>query len=249
MNVLIFKFSNHQISKLMTGSVFLIPTFLYDNAIETIPAYVLDAVKQCQVFFVENERTARRHLKQLWREMVIDNYQWFTIHKAEAEVQEGFFQTLKQGKNIGIISEAGCPGIADPGQLLVDVAQKMGAVVKPLVGPSSILLALMASGMNGQKFQFNGYLPIDNQERKTAIKELENESARKKSSQIFIETPFRNNKLVQELIQTCKPQTKLCIAVDITAPTESIVTKPMNEWKKKVPDIHKRLAIFILYAD
>ena len=139
-----------------TGNVYLIPSFLYDDAIETIPAYVVEVVKNCQVFFVENERSARRYLKKLWREMVIDDYQWFTIHKAEQEVQDQFIRLSKEGKNIGIISEAGCPGIADPGQILVEAAQKINATIKPLVGPSSILLALMASGMNGQCFQFNG---------------------------------------------------------------------------------------------
>jgi 16S rRNA (cytidine1402-2'-O)-methyltransferase len=232
----------------MTGSVFLIPTFLYDHAIETVPPYVLDSVKQCQAFFVENERTARRHLKLLWREMVIDDYKWFTIHKAENEVLQIFKQLLKEGKNIGIISEAGCPGIADPGQVLVHAAQKVGSLVKPLVGPSSILLALMASGMNGQHFQFTGYLPIENGERRTALKELENESAKKNCTQIFIETPYRNNQLIKQLTETCKPQTQLCIAVDITAPTETIVTKTIAEWKKQLPDIHKRLAIFLLYS-
>ena len=232
----------------MTGSVFLIPTFLYDQAIETIPTYVLNAVKQCQVFFVENERTARRHLKLLWREMVIDDYKWFTIHKAEDEVQKSFTSLLKEGKNIGIISEAGCPGVADPGQLLVNEAQKMGATIKPLVGPSSILLALMASGMNGQLFQFSGYIPIDVNERRTAIKELEIDSAKRNCTQIFIETPYRNNQLVKQILETCKAQTRLCIAVDLTSPTESIVTKTIAEWKKSLPDIHKRLAIFLLHG-
>jgi 16S rRNA (cytidine1402-2'-O)-methyltransferase len=232
----------------MPSTVYLIPTFLHEEAIETIPPYVLDAVKQCQVFFVENERSARRYLKRLWREMVIDDYGWFATHKAEHEVQQNFRQLLQQGKNIGIISEAGCPGVADPGQLLVHVAQKNGAIVKPLVGPSSILLALMASGMNGQKFQFNGYLPIDGNERKNALKELEDESARKNCTQIFIETPYRNNQLLRDVASQCKPQTQLCIAVDITAPSEFIQTKSVGEWKKEVPDIHKRLAIFLLHA-
>ncbi|WP_207496167.1 SAM-dependent methyltransferase [Aridibaculum aurantiacum] len=232
----------------MSSTVFLIPTVLHEDAPETIPPYVLDAVKQCQVFFVENERSARRYLKKLWREMVIDDYQWFTIHKAEAEVQQQFRQLLQQNKTIGIISEAGCPGVADPGQLLVNVAQKAGALVKPLVGPSSILLALMASGMNGQQFQFHGYLPIDGNDRKQAIKELELESAKKKCTQIFIETPFRNNQLIKDIVAHCKPQTQLCIAVDITAPAETIVTKTINDWNKQLPDIHKRLAIFLLLA-
>lgn len=232
----------------MSGIVFLIPTFLADQAVETIPPYVLDAVKQCQVFFVENERTARRHLKLIWREMVIDDYKWFTIHKAEEEVQQAFLRLLKEGKDIGILSEAGCPGVADPGQLLVNVAQRAGAIVKPMVGPSSILLALMASGMNGQKFQFSGYLPIDNNERKTALTELENESAKKNCTQIFIETPYRNNQLIKQILDTCKPQTELCIAIDITASSETIVTKTISEWKKNLPDFHKRLGIFLLYA-
>lgn len=232
----------------MNGTVFLIPAVLYDQAVETIPSYVLDAVKQCTVFFVENERTARRQLKSLWREMVIDEYKWVTIHKAEPEVQQTFIQLLKEGNNIGIISEAGCPGIADPGQFLVHTAQQAGAIVKPLVGPSSILLALMASGMNGQRFEFTGYLPIDNVERKAVIKELENESEKKDCTQIFIETPYRNNQLIKQLAETCKPSTQLCIAVDLTAITETIVTKSIHEWKKQLPDIHKKLAIFLLYS-
>jgi 16S rRNA (cytidine1402-2'-O)-methyltransferase len=232
----------------MPGTVFLIPTFLYDQAVETIPNYVLDAVKQCEVFFVENERTARRHLKLLWREMVIDDYRWFSIHKAEEEVRQTFTQLLQEGRNIGIMSEAGCPGVADPGQILVNAAQNVGAVVKPLVGPSSILLALMASGLNGQCFQFVGYLPIDNLERKAQLKELENESAKKNCTQIFIETPYRNNQLIKQIAEICKPQVRLCIAVDITGPSESITTKRLQEWKKQMPDIHKRLAIFLLNA-
>ncbi len=230
------------------GKVFLIPTVLHEEALETIPTYILDAVKDCQIFFVENEKTARRFLKKIWKEMVIDDYQWFAIHKAEEEVKQQFIQLLKQGKNIGIISEAGCPGVADPGQILVDTAQHIHATVKPLVGPSSILLALMASGMNGQNFQFIGYLPIDSLERKNAIKELENYSHKKNSTQIFIETPYRNNQLIKELLATCREETKLCIAVDITASSESIKTKTIKEWKTSVPDFHKRLAIFLLHS-
>lgn len=230
------------------GTVYLIPTFLHEDALEVLPAYLLDAVKNCSVFFVENEKSARRYLKKLWREMVIDDQQWFAIHKAETEVQQAFKQLLLQGKNIAIISDAGCPGVADPGQILVNVAQQNGAVVKPLVGPSSILLALMASGMNGQQFQFNGYLPIDNVERKNAIKNLENYSAKNNCTQIFIETPYRNNQLIKEMLAACKDTTQLCIAVDITAPSEFIKTKTIAQWKKESVDIHKRLAIFLLMA-
>lgn len=231
------------------GSVYLIPTFLHEEALEVIPAYVLDVVKNCTVFFVETEKSARRYLKKLWPQMVIDNYQWYTIHKAEWDVHKAFEKHLLDGENIAIISEAGCPGVADPGQILVGIAQQMGAVVKPLVGPSSILLALMASGMNGQQFQFNGYLPIDNLERKSAIKNLETQSVKNKCTQIFIETPYRNNLLITELIKACKPTTQLCIAVDITAPTESIQTKTMLQWRTAPVDIHKRLAIFLLFAN
>ena len=230
------------------GNVYLIPTVLHEDALETIPVYILDAVKDCQIFFVENEKTARRFLKKLWKEMVIDDYQWFTIHKAEQEVKQQFIQLLKQGKNIGIISEAGCPGVADPGQILIDAAQQINAAVKPLVGPSSILLALMASGMNGQGFQFIGYLPIDTTERKNSIKQLEADSHKRNCTQIFIETPYRNNPLIKELLQSCREETRLCIAVDITAASETIITKTIKEWKQSIPDIHKRLAIFLLHA-
>lgn len=231
-----------------SGKVYLIPTVLHEEAIETIPAYILDAVKNCTVFFVENEKTARRFLKKLWKEMVIDDYQWFTIHKAEEDVKRQFIKLLQQGKNIGIISEAGCPGVADPGQILIDAAQQINATVKPLVGPSSILLALMASGMNGQNFQFVGYLPIDSLERKNRIKELESDSRKRNCTQIFIETPYRNNQLIKEIVQTCADETKFCIAVDITATAETIQTCSIKQWKEQMPDIHKRLAIFLIHA-
>ncbi|MBO9635892.1 MAG: SAM-dependent methyltransferase, partial [Chitinophagaceae bacterium] len=194
----------------MTSSkIYLIPSFLHESATQTIPAYVTDAVRNCQCFFVENERSARRFLKQLWKEMVIDDYQWFTIHKAEEEVQQAFSDMLKQNKNIGIISEAGCPGVADPGQLLIGVAQRAGATVMPLVGPSSILLALMGSGMNGQQFRFNGYLPIDAGQRIKALKDLESGSARHHCTEIFIETPYRNNQLVETILKTLHPITPI----------------------------------------
>lgn len=231
-----------------TPVVYLIPTVLYENVNETIPSYIINSVNKCDVFFVENERTARRYLKSIWKEIVIDNYEWFSIHKAEDEVKQAFLQKLAEGKNIGIISEAGCPGIADPGQILVMAAQEKGIKVQPLVGPSSILLALMASGMNGQQFSFLGYLPIDSTDRKKAIKTLENASASEPATKIFIETPYRNNQLVQQLLDTCKPNTKLCIAVNITATDESIVTKTISQWKKTIPELHKKPAIFLIQA-
>lgn len=231
-----------------SGKVYLIPTVLHEDALETIPNYILDAVKQCEAFFVENDKTARRFLKKIWKEMIIDDYQWFIIHKAEEDVKKQFLNILQSGKNIGIISEAGCPGVADPGQILIMAAQQANIAVKPLVGPNSILLALMASGMNGQCFQFHGYLPIDTIERKKKLKELESDSLKNNCTQLFIETPYRNNQVIKDLLQACRDETRICIAVDITAPSETIRTKTIKKWKQEIPDIHKRLAIFLLHA-
>jgi 16S rRNA (cytidine1402-2'-O)-methyltransferase len=225
--------------------VYLVPSLLAEEGLAAIPSYISDAIKECQVFFAENERTTRRYFKQLWKEMVIDDHEWFTIGDDTTPL---FKQKLKENKTIGIISEAGCPGVADPGQALIAIAQEMDAVIKPLVGPSSILLALMASGMNGQQFRFVGYLPIDNQARTRAIKELEVEAAKKNCTQIFIETPYRNNQLIEALAKICNPSTRLCIAVDITGDREWIKTKTIADWQKNKPDIHKRPAIFLLYA-
>jgi 16S rRNA (cytidine1402-2'-O)-methyltransferase len=230
------------------STIYLVPSVLDETATHTIPAYIIDAVKDCQVIFAENERTARRFLKSINREIVIDDYEWFTIHKAEEEQKNSFRLKIQEGKNIAIISEAGCPGIADPGQVLVEVAQQMNATVKPLVGPSSILLALMASGMNGQQFEFVGYLPIDSNERIKQIKELELNSQKKKSTQVFIETPYRNNQLIESLLKTCKPSTKICIAAELTGPNEYIKTRTVAEWKKEKTDLHKKPVIFLLYA-
>lgn len=232
----------------MNPVIYLIPTVLEESATESIPPYVIEAVKNCQVIFAENERTARRFLKKMDRDIVIDDYEWFTIHKAEAELVKNFKQKITAGKNIAVISEAGCPGIADPGQILIAAAQEMNAVIKPLVGPSSILLALMASGMNGQQFEFVGYLPIDNLERNKAIAALEITSQKKNSTQIFIETPYRNTQLIENLLKTCKPSTKLCIAAELTGPDEFIKTKTIADWRKEKTDFHKKPVIFLLYA-
>ena len=230
--------------------LFLLPAYLSENTSITHFAPVIqDYIMQTDYFFVENEKTARRFFKRLWKEMVIDNYEWHAIHKAEEAVKTKFIQLLKDGKNIGIVSEAGCPGIADPGQILVEAAQQMNATVHPLVGPNSILLALMASGMNGQCFQFVGYLPIESSARKKTIKELEEYSYKKNCTQIFIETPYRNNQLINDVLNMCKAETKFCIAVDITASTENIKTKTIKEWKQEVPELNKRLAIFLLLAN
>ena len=230
----------------MVSKVYLIPTVLDEAALHTIPLYIIGAIKDCSVIFAENERTARRFLKSICKEIVIDDYEWFTIHKAEEEQKNNFRQKIKEQKNIAIISEAGCPGIADPGQILIEVAQQMGATVKPLVGPSSILLALMASGMNGQQFEFVGYLPIDNMEKIKAIKEVETASQKKSSTQIFIETPYRNDQLLETLLKTCKPSTRLCIAAELTGTNEYVKTKTIAEWQKEKTGLHKKPVIFLL---
>lgn len=230
------------------GKVYLIPTVLQedDQAFEVLPPYILDRIKLCDIFFAENIKTTRRYFKRWWKEMVIDQYDWYAIHKMEEATIETFKKSLQEGKNVGIISEAGCPGVADPGQRLIDAAQGLGAIVHPLVGPSSILLALMASGMNGQKFKFCGYLPIDKTERRKMIGSLEEESKVQQCTQIFIETPYRNNALIADIIGVCHPDTRLCIAVDITSKQEIIQTRPLHFWKTHMPDFHKRPAIFLL---
>jgi 16S rRNA (cytidine1402-2'-O)-methyltransferase len=228
------------------GKVLLLPMLLHEEGWEAIPKDIDQWIKSCDVFFVENEKTTRRYFKKIWKEMVIDNYQWFTIHQVEEAQINNFIQILKSGKTIGIVSEAGCAGIADPGQLLVSAAQQLGATVKPYMGPSSILLSLMASGFNGQGFTFNGYLPIDATERKKKIQQLEQIVTSNGIAQLFIETPYRNNQLLEAILQTCHPTTQLCIGVDITGPTESIKTATIQYWKNNKPELHKKLAIFIL---
>lgn len=231
-----------------TGMVYLIPSLLHDEGMDAISPYILSAIRKCSVLFVENERTARRFLKKLSPDIKIEDFEWHSIHKAEKEIMSVFKQKINDGKIVGIISEAGCPGIADPGQILVAVAHEMNAVVRPLVGPNSILLALMGSGMNGQQFRFVGYLPIENQKRERTIKELEAESKKYKTTQIFIETPYRNNPLLDVMLKICNPATQLCIAVELTSPNESIKTKKIADWKKNIPDLHKKPVIFCLLA-
>ncbi|MBL7726848.1 MAG: SAM-dependent methyltransferase [Dinghuibacter sp.] len=231
-----------------TPQVYLIPVPLAPGALHTLPAEVLPALQQCSVLFVEDERSARRFCKLLWPQMVIDSFEWVAIHKAEEAAISRFNAVLKEGKTCGIISEAGCPGVADPGQLLVQAAQQAGAVVKPLTGPSSVLLALMASGLNGQQFCFHGYLPVDAAERKKKIKALEAESRRTGATQIFIETPYRNNQLFETLVQSCEAHTRLCIAVNISGEGESIRTQTISGWKKQAPQLHKIPVIFLLCA-
>lgn len=232
----------------MAATVYLIPTVLSDGATACLPSTVLHAIKNCCIFFVENERTARRHFKALWKEMVIDDYEWHSMKTITPQVEAAFANAVKKQQNIGIVSEAGCPGVADPGQQLVAMAQKLNATVRPMVGPNAILLALMASGMNGQHFQFLGYLPVDATEKIKTIRQLEAESNQRNCTQIFIETPYRNNQLLEALVKTCKPATQLCVAVNLTAANESVQTKTVAQWKQQLPQLHKMPAIFLLYA-
>jgi 16S rRNA (cytidine1402-2'-O)-methyltransferase len=230
------------------GKVFLLPMLLHEEGFDSMPSDVLTWIQQCDAFFVENEKTARRYFKKLWKEMVIDDYTWHAIHKVENEQIHAFSQLLKQGKNIGILSEAGCAGIADPGQILVAAAQELGAIVKPYTGPSSLLLALMGSGMNGQNFHFHGYLPIDALDRKKKIQVLETEIKQTGVTQLFIETPYRNNQLFEAIIQNCHPSTKLCVAMELTGPNEWIKTQSVANWKNSKPELHKKLVVFLLGA-
>jgi 16S rRNA (cytidine1402-2'-O)-methyltransferase len=226
--------------------IYLIPTFLSEDAMDSIPGYVLSAIRDCQVIFAEDERTVRRFFKALSKEIVIDDYQWYTTAKAEAEQIAVFRKWALQGKNIGIVSEAGCPGVADPGQILVAEAHKMNIVVKPLVGPNSILLALMASGLNGQCFTFHGYLPIETGAQIKKIKQLEEHSAKNHCTQIFIETPYRNNRLMKSLIDHCQPATLLCVGAELTSKDEWIATRTIKQWRENPRDLHKKAAIFLL---
>ncbi len=233
---------------MILGKVCLLPMLLHEEGFDSMPSDVLTWIQQCDAFFVENEKTARRYFKKLWKEMVIDNYTWHAIHKVENEQIHAFSQLLKQGKNIGILSEAGCAGIADPGQILVAAAQELGAIVKPYTGPSSLLLALMGSGMNGQNFHFHGYLPIDALERKKKIQTLETEIKQTGVTQLFIETPYRNNQLFEAIVQNCHPSTKLCVAMELTGTDEWIKTQSVANWKNSKPELHKKLVVFLLGA-
>jgi 16S rRNA (cytidine1402-2'-O)-methyltransferase len=210
---------------------------------------VIEIAERLDLFLVENLRTARRYLKMLNRQRNIDALTFFELNKDTkvGEIQK-YLVPILGGKDAGIISEAGCPGIADPGSEIVKIAHQKNIRVCPLVGPSSILLALISSGMNGQNFAFSGYLPLKEPDRSRKIKMLENRSAVENQSQLFMETPYRNQKLLTEILTLCNKNTRLCIAADITTATEFIQTKTIGEWKQQIPDIDKKPAIFILQA-
>ncbi len=234
----------------MSGILYLIPNTLGEcNVEQVLPTANLAITRKIKHFIVEDIRTARRFLKKIDKEINIDELQFYTLNKHTSQEEiSGYLSPLKNGANIGIISEAGCPAIADPGAEIVRIAQAQNYKVVPLVGPSSILLALMASGFNGQSFAFVGYLPIQANERVQMLKQLEKRAQYEKQSQLFIETPYRNMKMLEDILNTCQPKTQLCIACDITLETEYIKTKSIAGWKKeKLPDLNKRPCIFLMY--
>ena len=229
------------------GKIFMIPTTLGDSTIDSvIPKDVQQRIIDTKYFIVENIKTTRRFLKKVEREIDIDELQFFVLNKHTSPAElEAFLKPALEGNNIGVISEAGCPGIADPGSDIVSIAHSKNIKVVPLIGPSSILLALIASGMNGQSFCFNGYLPKERNLRIKKIKELERQAING-VTQIFMETPFRNNHLIEDLLKQCSPNTTLCLAADISLENEFIQSKKIIDWKKNAPNLNKRPCMFLI---
>ena len=233
----------------MIGKLYLIPTTLGDTEpLEVMPLSVKKVIEEVDFFIVENEKTARRFIKKITPKKSQSSLHLMSLDKYAEELEtRTYLDVCKNGTHVGLLSEAGVPAVADPGATIVKLAHEKGIQVVPLVGPSSILMAMMSSGMNGQNFAFNGYLPIDKGERKKAIKELEKLSLDKNQSQIFIETPYRNEKMFADLKAALSPTTNLCIAADITLTTEYIKTLAVKDWKHQSPDLHKKPAIFIIH--
>lgn len=233
----------------MEVALYLIPVTLGDTPIESVlPQYNKQIIVQIKHFIVEDIRSARRFLKKVDREIDIDTLTFYPLNKhTSPEEISGYLKPLTQGMPMGVISEAGCPAVADPGADVVAIAQKKNLKVVPLVGPSSIILSVMASGFNGQSFAFHGYIPIEPAERIKTLKHLEQRIYSENQTQLFIETPYRNNKMAEDILNNCRPQTKLCIAANITCEGEYIKTKTVKEWKGKLPDLTKIPCIFLLY--
>tara|TARA_B110000263_G_scaffold139184_1_gene120707 strand:+ start:14063 stop:14767 length:705 start_codon:yes stop_codon:yes gene_type:complete len=230
------------------GKLILIPTIIGENtAKENLPSIIYDTIKNTNIYIVENIRSARRFIKNIYKEKDIENTTFYAYGKHDSiDLEQDLLIHILAGKDVGLISEAGVPSVADPGSKIVEYAHNYNIRVIPLVGPSSILLALMASGMNGQNFAFNGYLPIESKERTNKIKQLEKLANLRNQTQIFMETPYRNNKLLEVILKTCRSQTRLCIASNITTDHESILTKTILEWKTIKININKQPSIFLL---
>lgn len=233
----------------MSGIIYMIPVTLGESEPElTIPRGTLEITLSMRLFAVEDIRTARRWLKGLDRSFPVDSTRFFPVGKhSDPAVLEEFFALVSGGSDAGVMSEAGMPGLADPGNTVAAEAHRRGVRVVPLTGPSSVMLALVASGLNGQSFAFNGYLPVDPAGRRMAVKELEKLSAGGQT-QIFMETPFRNGKMIGDILSACHPSTRLCIAADISLSTEFIKTMTVAEWRKQVPQLDKRPAVFLMLA-
>ena len=233
----------------METALYLIPVTLGDTAIEKVlPAHNKEVILGIKHFIVEDVRSARRFLKKVERSINIDELTFYPLNKhTSLEDISGYLKPLQAGESMGVISEAGCPAVADPGADVVAIAQRKNLKVVPLVGPSSIILSVMGSGFNGQSFAFHGYLPIDPNERIKRIKTLEQRIYAEDQTQLFIETPYRNNKMMEDIVKNCRPQTKLCIAANITCEDEYIKTKTVKEWQGKLPDLSKIPCIFLIY--
>jgi 16S rRNA (cytidine1402-2'-O)-methyltransferase len=233
------------------GTLYLIPTVIAEDAkLDVIPQQLTNVLPNIQHFLVEDPRTARRFLSSLKLYPSIESLRFSTLNKnTKPDELPEFFAPIFNGHDIGILSESGCPGVADPGAIAVHYAHRFGVKVKPLVGPSSVLLALMASGLNGQKFCFHGYLPIEAKEAGAAIKEFEKFSALQHRTEIFIETPYRNNSLFQNLLKNLKPTTELCVALDLTGLNEFIETKTIQNWRSQTIEFPKKPAIFLFLAN
>jgi len=234
-----------------TGTLYLIPCTLGDTPAEQVlPLHVINIARRLSYFVVEQPKTARHFLSALKPEQPIQSLHFSTLNEhSNPDELTGLLTPLLEGNDTGLISEAGCPAIADPGADLVRLAHTKGIKVVPLVGPSSMLLALMASGLNGQQFAFHGYLPVSDDERTQAIKKLESESRKLRQTQLFIETPYRNEKMFNALLSSCRPETLLCVATDLSLPTESIQTGSIGQWKSRLaPQLHKRPSIFLILA-
>ncbi len=229
----------------------MIPTLLGDTPVsEVIPPYNIEVASQLKYFIVENTRTARRFLKRCDLGIDINGLTFFELNKHTNPSQiASFLKPLAAGESMGVLSEAGCPAVADPGADVVAIAQREGYPVVPLVGPSSLLMALMGSGFNGQSFAFHGYLPIDPGERAKQLKRLEALAYSDDQTQLFIETPYRNQKLAEEILRQCKPKTRLCIAMNLSLPDAYLVTRTIKAWEGKLPDMHKKPAVFLIYKE
>lgn len=230
-------------------TLYLIPTLLADDtAQQVLPSHISMIIEKTDAYFVENVRSARRFITGLKTNRVIDETTFFELDKdtPPADTRKQIQELMERKRSAGVLSEAGCPGVADPGSVVVGMAHTLGWKVEPLVGPSSILLALMASGMSGQSFVFHGYLPIDRQDRSRAIRFLEKEAQGRLQTQIFMETPYRNDALFADVLANCQPNTRLCVACNLTAPDAFVRTLSIREWKSQVPDLRKKPTVFLL---